>query len=190
MSSLTSSKKQHRGDPEVIAAAISLVYYSGLKKREIIKIKIRDVVDVLKLPGKLVHGYSIRNKVDVFATGKGNSSCNVQITPESTQALKRYLNYLLNSTRYDTKLGAPLFSYQREKYKPKTLENHILYYTEKHFPNASAPINLKKIRQSGLIHYYVMMLKQRHGNKAFALNQTAKFARHSEQHTDYLLYQK
>jgi len=145
-------------DGSVLATALKFVYFFGLRKVEIINLKIGGVLDERYLPlGEVVINQDrISVPLELMHTVVGHS------------------NYLRTFYRKKFNLDQPLFpNRKRNQYDDTTLQRQIDYFAK----GSRYKVTFERIRRAGICRYYDELQYSAYYSDSQALEFTASFAR-------------
>jgi len=165
-------------DGKVLANAVNLVFWTGLKKKELINLKIEDVVYKGRIR-EIIHqeGEGI---VDELITRRGE----IPLFAEAKSIISNHISHLYNKG-YDTSRTDPLFQITNRSIKKSRSLIEIRGYDEGRMATHLAlltndsefsGIRFKNIQLSGIYNFY-KTLKDRPYNWEKSLQNTSKFSR-------------
>lgn len=183
-----------RVDRKVLSALVQVAYYCGLKRQELIDIKIRDVLRYINELKVKPQTYTIRQELKKFFNVIDGYEYPVLIENDARRVLQAYLKYLLNpgsnNHNYFINPGSPLFPQNnRAPYSENNLRNHLGYFSKHISPASAVSINFESIRQSGIFYYYMKRLKRFNNyGAAYNFGRVVEFARNKRQHVYSILF--
>jgi hypothetical protein len=153
-------------DGNILSVLVMVCFFCGLKKQELIDLKIRDVIN------------RDGNLLDIITIQK----LGVPLTDDAKTILRRHLNYLQNKG-YKRLRSSPLFPKKdKGSYTPKKLQ----YDLQEFLAPLPENIRLEKIRQSGICRYYDQLRDEGRSSRE-CIEKTSVFARSTKKHTTGIL---
>jgi integrase len=156
-------------DLKVLSAAVKLVYYCGLKKGEIINLKVKDVRDIQGL---------ILNEILAGEKNINGQTVKLLLSDTAKEILQDHFAYL-KKRGYSLARNAPLFPTPgRTFYTDRKLGRHL--------DNINLPrLRFEKIRQAGIKYLFENLPDE--DDKETRIAKVAKYARTSEKNISRLI---
>ena len=193
-------KRAQKGkhDGKVLEMAFKLVFYCGLKKNELIRIKLsKTIVNFYKIDKTADHRLNIKHR---FKKDRDNSvfSRDIEIPEKARKLLKDYILHLSKRSKtgpcsYHFDYASPLFPQSDgEENTIDLLDYYMKRYTgklNKSIGSTFKDFSFEYLRQAGIRYYYLRLLKKGYSPED-ALEQTIDFSSNTKYHVrDILLNQ-
>jgi len=160
-------------DGVVLATALKFTYCLGLKKKEVLCLRVGHVFDP---------SFSPLNAIRLFS-----GQIVISIPNSFTPTILNYLPHLQNLYGTGLSLNTPLFPGRNgNQYDDTNFSRHLDYFKK----SLNLRANLEKIRQAGICKFYddLKATQATTGMSSYsALSRTAAFARKTERHTEGIL---
>jgi integrase len=159
-------------DQTILSTAVKLIYQCGLKKSEIIKLKIKDI---------LANG-EIVNEIKSCEKTIDGRTLKLRLPDQIKTMLRDYINYL-KKNEYNLTPNSPLFPQKNNTaYTDAQLRRHM----DKLFPVTEH--RLEKIRQAGFMRILRELSNQDITDSDTRIAKVAEYARTSKRNIDKFIY--